>query len=682
MSKRDSHQNKVSKQAIQAATDGVNHATERVCVFKREKAERFALEHHLGEQSFSDLQSAMVSVGLVPVKDRFTTEAAIDRENATIAIMTSAQGQMRAIGSAAEVEQLTASETTLSAGQYQAILDTATSTDQYIAWQGVASAGKTYSLKLVAQLATNAGYEVTGYTPSAQVASILAEEANIASNTVSCLLHSQSQNNVEKKAIWIIDEASLLSAKDTYALLKKAKADNARVILVGDTRWLSAVEAGNPFKSLQLAGIQTCHLEESRRQKTDALRAAVVCLAAGEQLEGISRLDRAGMIYEINTSEERHSAITSDYTTLAPEARAHTLILSGTNNERLALTAQIRSTLQEENRLGRDAFEMKSLRPLDYTKPQLKYAATYRLKDVVVPVRDYRRYGMKRRVQYQVVGRDIKNNRLTLQSPEGETFLFDPATCVDKTAYEIQALPIAQGEQLRWTRNEAVEGVRNGQMVTIESISETGMATIRDSKDSVKTVDLTETQYLDYALVSTPYSNQGKPAKRVFADIDSSLSKEALYVAVSRAESALKLYTASKKKLRKIAQRSRRQLFKRASLRRRDAIQRRDASKGVEKGQNYQSLYRKYASAYPGGDVRTCDQWIAQQAIQKAIYSKNGTLSKIEVKKIALMLRQGPVAKRIQRTKGKAATHRYMKALLGKELAQQWQRSQHLDQGR
>ncbi|WP_121971128.1 hypothetical protein [Leptolyngbya sp. BC1307] len=63
-------------------------------------------------------------------------------------------------------------------------------------------------------------------------------------------------------------------------------------------------------------------------------------------------------------------------------------------------------------------------------------------------------------------------------------------------------------------------------------------------------------QYLDYALVSTTYSSQGKTADQVLADIDSTLSKEGLYVAVSRAKSDLKLYTADKPLLYKRAGRS------------------------------------------------------------------------------------------------------------------------------
>ena len=70
----DNSPTRTETQATQAATEGVSHAAERESVFKREKAERFALEHHLGEQSFAELQSAMTEAGLIPAKDRYTTQ--------------------------------------------------------------------------------------------------------------------------------------------------------------------------------------------------------------------------------------------------------------------------------------------------------------------------------------------------------------------------------------------------------------------------------------------------------------------------------------------------------------------------------------------------------------------------------------------------------------------------------
>ena len=561
-------QKKLISQAPTAAEEGVNHASERESVFRVESAERFALEHHLGEQCFSELQTAMTDAGLLPAKNRYTTQTAIERELDTIAIMESGQGQENAIADESKVWQLLQQEQSLTAGQQQAIETTATTTNQFIAWQGVAGAGKTYSLKLVAQLATEQGYEVTGYAPSAQAANTLSEEANIESNTVARLLHSEGvgaaspfenhgrHNRPQKQAIWIVDEAGLLSAKDAHQLLKKAQAQKAKVILVGDIRQLSAVEAGNPFKSLQMAGIQTAYLEESRRQKTEALRAAVVCLSAGEQREGLDRLDKADMVHELKDSQARHRRIVQDYMGLLPEAREKTLILSGTNVERLELTADLRKALQAEGSLGADVYRMRSLRSLDRTSAQLKYACAYAEGEVVVPVRDYRRYGLKKQVQYTVLSRDVAQNHVTVAAPDGSAITFDPSRCADKTTYAVQEIAIAPGEQMRWTRNDTERGVRNGQMVIVAAIDAKGTATLKDANGNEITVELTGQQYLDYALVSTTYSSQGKTADQVLVAVDSTISKEGLYVAVSRAKQKLSLYTADKKQLFKRAERS------------------------------------------------------------------------------------------------------------------------------
>ena len=546
----------LTTQAPTAAAEGVNHASERESVFKVERAERFALEHHLGKQSFAELQTAMTDAGLLPAKNRYTTQAAIEREQDTIAIMESGQGKENAIADDTKVWQLLRQELSLTEGQRQAIETTATTTDQFIAWQGVAGAGKTYSLKLVAQLAREQGYEVSGYAPSAQAANTLSEEANIESNTVARLLHSDGNSTPQNQAIWIVDEAGLLSAKDAHKLLKKAQAQNARVILVGDIRQLSAVEAGNPFKSMQMAGIQTAYLEESRRQKTDALRVAVLCLNAGDQREGLDRLDKAGMVHEVTDGKERHRCIVNDYMQLSPDARKKTLILSGTNAERLELTANLRAALQVEGSLGADIFTMRSLRSLDRTEAQLRYACAYAEGEVVVPVRDYRRYGLKKQVQYTVLSRDITQNQVMVAAPDGSAITFDPSRCADKMTYAVQEIAIASGEQMRWTRNDTERGVRNGQMVTVAAVDAKGTAILKDASGNEIAVELSGQQYLDYALVSTTYSSQGKTADQVLVAVDSTISKEGLYVAVSRAKQKLNLYTADKEQLFKRAERS------------------------------------------------------------------------------------------------------------------------------
>ena len=73
---------------------------------------------------------------------------------------------------------------------------------------------------------------------------------------------------------------------------------------MGDTRQLSAVEAGNPFKSLQAGGITTAYLEIHRRQQSQVLRSAVEKVSQGQIAEGIQLLDQADCLKELAEAEE------------------------------------------------------------------------------------------------------------------------------------------------------------------------------------------------------------------------------------------------------------------------------------------------------------------------------------------------------------------------------------------
>ena len=178
---------------------------------------------------------------------------------------------------------------------------------------------------------------------------------------------------------------------------------------------------------------------------------------------------------------------------------------------------------------------MRSLQSLDRTEAQLKYACAYSEGDVVVPVRDYRRYGLKKKVQYTVISRDIENNQVTVRGPDGSAITLTRRGVREQT-YAVQNIAIALGDQLRWTRNDTARGVRNGQLVTVEAVDAKGTATLRDASGETITVDLSGQQYLDYALVSTTYGSQGKTADQVLVAVDKTISKEGLYVAVSRAK--------------------------------------------------------------------------------------------------------------------------------------------------
>jgi conjugative relaxase-like TrwC/TraI family protein len=310
--------------SVTAVQVGIDHASERATIFSRAQVERFALEHSLGQQQFRDLQSAVDSsqelIRVDSAQEKYTTQTALQCELATIRLMQSGKGQVDAIATPLEVSVHLASSS-LTEGQRDAIALSATTQDQVIAWQGVAGAGKTYSLERFKELAETKGYTVKGFAPSAEAAKGLEKAVQIPSETIAHLLHTKSDPPLLGKEIWIVDEAGLLSAKDAHELLTKATAQSARVILVGDTRQLSAVGAGNPFKSLQAGGIQTAHLAESLRQKTQVLKGAIAAIAAGDISKGVEQLDNGNMIREIPESGDRLHQIAQDYLALTPEER-------------------------------------------------------------------------------------------------------------------------------------------------------------------------------------------------------------------------------------------------------------------------------------------------------------------------------------------------------------------------
>ena len=160
----------------------------------------------------------MKEAGLLPAKNRHTTQAAIERELDTIADDAESPNQVEPIATEQQVNRLLLHRIFTHRRPASGDRKTGLSSDQYIAWQGVAGAGKTYSLRLLTQLAREQGYEVTGYAPSAQAANVLSEEANIESNTVARLLHSNSDTSSQNNPSEQLSESAPRTATKATAL--------------------------------------------------------------------------------------------------------------------------------------------------------------------------------------------------------------------------------------------------------------------------------------------------------------------------------------------------------------------------------------------------------------------------------------------------------------------------------
>ena len=556
----------IANASSQVVRDAISHCGERDAIFKKTAIERFAFEHHIGELSVAELESAIANhAELITVdedKGKVTTQTALQLELATIRLMQQGKGQVSAIASDDAIAHRF-EESSLSEEQRSAIATSCRSLDQVIGWQGAAGAGKTYALNALKEIAEAEGYEVSGYAPSAAAAHELGESLSIDTNTVARLLLESAvaepdSEERQRRKLWLIDEAGLLSMRNARSLLTKAADNDVRIVLVGDTRQLSAVEAGNPFRSLQAGGMVTAHLDQARRQQQAELRQAVQMISQGEISAGIQVLERSGAISEIEDAQARGEQLVSDYLSLSAEERQETLLLSGTNANRLALTKQIRTGMQAEGSLGKNVYTMQSLQRKDLTQVQARYVSHYAVDDVIVPIRDYRQQGLKKHQQYRVSAIDTAANLLTVETSDHQLIQIDPALCERKAVYTTLSVEMAAGDLMKWTKNNRVAGTRNGQQFTVESITDEGIAQIVNDQDESRTVDLaTGAQHVDYAWVSTTYSSQGKTAGAVMALMDSTTNREAFYVATSRAKQRLQLYTASVEALQQLAEQSR-----------------------------------------------------------------------------------------------------------------------------
>ncbi|MCU0571208.1 MAG: relaxase domain-containing protein, partial [Oculatellaceae cyanobacterium Prado106] len=522
----------------------IAHCQERESIFRRAQIERFVLEHHLGEYRVGEIECAIEQhEALIQIEPgKYTTQTALNLELETIRLMQSGQGQVAAVTPLKT--DFYQEEKHLTTGQRKAIELAVTTSDQIVGWQGVAGSGKSLALLQVTAIAQSQGFQVKGFAPSAEAAHLLGQALQIDSDTVARLLVSEYWESTLLK-LWIVDEAGLLSMTAAHDLLSRAIAAKARVILVGDTRQLSAVEAGNPFKSLQTAGMAIAHLHENLRQQTQVLKTAVDFIAQNRGSAGIETLKEGGCVQAIADPQQRLQQMVADYLSLSLKDRQKTLLLAGTHSERSALTQLIRQRLQSEGTLNPNAGILTGLRPKDLTTAQTRYASVYTPGDVLVPNQDYKKLGLRKAQLYDVVKSDRTQNTITLQDSDGKHLTVNPALFEKKSVYQAQQMEIAVGDRLRWTQNNRLAGIRNGQVVQVTGVDADGMVQTVDLAGKSFQVSLKDRQYIDYAYVSTIYSSQGKTGDRVLAFIDDkTISRESFYVAVSRAKHHLTLYTA------------------------------------------------------------------------------------------------------------------------------------------
>ena len=540
--------------ALEIVGRGMRHLEERQSVFAAGELEAFALAHSPGRHTIGEIREAvdwmvrdghLVEAGLRRTDRAFVTDRALKAERATIDTMKAGIGEGVAL---AREEKVAAhlEGAGLTEGQEEAVRTILLARDKTVGVQGRAGTGKTTMLRQVRELA--GGRPVVGLAPSAAAARVLERETGIHARTLQWFLTrcqgAAAEGGADGKlhelfggSVLVLDEASMVSTDQMRQLMRIADGLGvARLVLVGDTRQLRAVDAGQPFRQLQQAGMTTATMDDILRQKNPALRQAVLAALAGEPREAAEMLGNG--LVEVEHDELAEKAAET-WLALDPEARDGTLLLAPTHALREEINRTVREALAEEGVLRGRTLRIERLVSLGMTRAERGDVRNYREDDEVVFNQDLVNYRLRKDEVLTVAGTD--GDRVELLHPDGGVRHIRPAGSIRYRfdVYETHQIELRAGDRIRWTRNDRARALINGERAEVTEIAR-GRVRLRleDGRAVSLKKDDPQLRHLDHAWSSTVHGAQGTTAEGVIAVLDSShralTDQSTFYVEISR----------------------------------------------------------------------------------------------------------------------------------------------------
>jgi conjugative relaxase-like TrwC/TraI family protein len=526
----------------QAIQDGIESATAYQVATSRQVLLRECLRQAQSYYSPVEIEQTLDRhPDLIPTQDgRLTTARSLQREQFILQTANAGKGTQPPL---ATVEQITAiaQQKGLNEGQQNGLTHIATSADFITLLQGDAGVGKTYTLNAFKDCLMNPSDRLQGLAPSAAAAETLATETGIPATTVEGFLLSPNQTTGR---ILLVDESGMVSSQQMERLIRKAQEQQSRLILVGDIKQLSAVEAGAPFRLLQSRSqLKTVAIEQNVRQRVPHLFDAASLAAQHRTNEALSRLDHCDCIREIRNPAHRNQTVVEQYLAREPREQAQTLILCDTNQDRRDITRQIRDAYIANGILGQDARTLQILYPKSLDKQAIAQVYNYAVGDVI---RFHRPSKQFPDLYYRVS--QIKDDTLMLKDRLGQVQEMAIAQYKDRDVFQCQPLDVRVGDRLRFTRNHRERNQTNGQPYTIEALHENGSVEIR-TKGQRYTVAPDQLLHSDYAYCRTVYSAQGWTSAEAIWAPGQNPGREQTYVALTRAKETLQIITLDREAL-------------------------------------------------------------------------------------------------------------------------------------
>ena len=420
------------------------------------------------------------------------------------------------------------------------------SRDRDVAIQGNAGVGKSTLVESVAPVIKNAGLKMIGIAPTSQAVTVLKDSRSF--DKVMTLQSYVKAPQGDKRTVLFVDEASMVGTENMRNILQYANTRNlAKVVLMGDVNQHQAIERGTPFKDLMEAGIQTAHVDEIVRQKSERHREGVSQFARGDIAGGLKSF-----------KQEIHEVAAQEITDLAVQRwkesnEEKTPIIVTTNRTKRAVNAAVKSSLDRTA----PGYEHQVWEIVRKTPREKSLVKTYKDATHIRLNKDMKRMGLKRDVVYKIVSIDEKRHEIKL-STGGKTKTFIPAKyAMGKSTIELYTkkyLELHNGDRIRFTRGGRDRSVNNNDMGFVHAINDNTISIKTDDgkirKMSKKAAEL---RHMDHGWATTGHSFQGSTVPETIVLLPSRRSPltslNSVYVNMSRHVKTVSLITDDAKRL-------------------------------------------------------------------------------------------------------------------------------------
>ncbi len=484
--------------AAQVVASAVRDLGEREAAFDRLDLIRAALERG-GPITVAGVEAR---IGLLETKrlllgdgDRMvTTDGAFRLEQAHLAAVKAGKGASAPIvpGREAAIRaQDVARELglrRLNSGQEAAATLILASSDRVVNVQGGPGRGKSAVLAPVVTIAKAEGRNVMGLAVASRTARALGRETGADSSTVAGFLarHARVIDGEASPAqgarataelagaVLLLDEASQVGTRDMERLTRLANLTGvARLVQVGDTRQLGAVDAGKPFSLSQAAGHATAHLTENLRSRSGQMKAVTAALDRGDVRTAFEVLRPE----TIEAARDQVPLIAAGmWAAVPPAERENTLLLASGRAMRAAANAAVQSELKASGELGSRSVSLSVLDRVTVTREGARQERAYQPGRVVEFRTDLPSQQLARGGRGVVVG--VQRGQVVLRLADGRHRLLLPDRLPRNlrhdavSIYAIKQVELHAGDRIRWTDNDHGRDMLNAGLARVETIGE------------------------------------------------------------------------------------------------------------------------------------------------------------------------------------------------------------------